>query len=145
MNIENVKNKLTKLFVPIYDIFLTDCDNVAGLSTDDFNDDLLKASSYLHDINNITSARARPWTPSATGWMAATDDRLPWLETTFKNPFNVKAIVTQGCSNEDFWVKTYLLEYEIGEDMIKYTNGMSGEPNVSIIYVSCFKRPIIDL
>ena len=107
----------------------TDCDNVAGISTQYISDEFLSASSSLNDINNITSIRARPWEPSATGWIPASDDSRPWLEVRFTKAFDIKAIVTQGCSNEDFWVKSFSVDFSLGDTFV---DGDTEKPKVCI-------------
>ena len=113
-------------------LFLTDCDYAAGLSTEYLSDEFMSASSSLNDINNIASVRARPWKPSATGWIPAADDTHPWLEVGFAKAFDIKAIVTQGCSNEDFWVKSFSLDFSLGDtDLVSFVDESTGNPKVS--------------
>ena len=113
--------------------FLTDCDNVAGLSTKYIADKFLTASTSLNDINNIANVRARPWVPSATGWIPGFDDTRPWLEVRFTKAFDIKAIVTQGCSNEDFWVKSFSIDFSLGDtDLVTIVDGAAEKTKVGI-------------
>lgn len=112
---------------------------MAGLSTGYVADDDIIASSVLNDVNSVKSARARPWLPSATGWIPSIDDDvLPWLTVAFTKAFDVRAVVTQGCSNEDFWVKSFSVKYSHGpdDDLEAFMDEMLGQIKVNHIWKS---------
>ena len=48
---------------------------------------------------------------TGTGWRPAEHDSNPWLQLTMNEVYFVRAVVTQGCGNGQFWVKEFCLSY----------------------------------
>ena len=58
------------------------------------------------------------------GWISYYANEHQFLQIDFKNVTKVTRIATQGYHNEDWWTKTYTLDYsEDGGRFTSYRNG----------------------
>ena len=81
------------------------------------------ASSTSNELHSATSIPLRLIPDigvSGTGWIPDSSDSSPWIQADLKEMYSLQGIVTQGCGNENSWVKTYCLSYEQGQLILFY-------------------------
>ncbi len=75
---------------------------------------LVTSSTALNDDNNANSVALRLLPEiglSGTGWRPTEQDTNPWLQFIMDEVYVIRAIVTQGCGNGEYWVTEYCLSY----------------------------------
>ena len=69
------------------------------------------------------------------GWVAAIEDTNPWFEVHLNNIFILKAIVTQGCQNVDYWTEEYIIRYWADGDFKYYLDSDTNDVKVSDLII----------
>ncbi len=75
----------------------------------------MSSSSDLDDAHSAMAARVRiiPDIGAAgTGWIPRNEDSNPWIRVQMDSIHSVRAVVTQGCGDQDSWVTEYCISFK---------------------------------
>ena len=66
------------------------------------------------------------------GWVPAYEDQS-WIQVNLPQDFTIRAILTQGCQDENFWTTSYAMQYWIEDRkvMVDYKDDPKLESKVS--------------
>ena len=98
-------------------VFIGACSNPIRLGVEDgrVQDSQLSAVNYAGTLMKANAGRLNlPKTPgiSSGAWRAEHGVKFPWIQVDFLRPVTVTGVITQGRTNSDQWVKTYLVKYK---------------------------------
>ena len=62
---------------------------------------------------------------SGTGWIPTDEDLNPWLQLKMKEQFVIRALVTQGCGDQEAWVTELCISYLGKNEEFIYYDGQS--------------------
>ncbi|KAJ8026622.1 hypothetical protein HOLleu_31512 [Holothuria leucospilota] len=114
------------------------CDFSTGLTDRHALDIAITASSVLDDGHLPGDARIQPFGIQSTtrlGWKPdISQDTEPWIQITYLNRFNIKAVITQGCATTNSFLRSFTVSYSPNQnvddetDVRTITDPISGNP-----------------
>lgn len=102
---------------------ISGCRKPLGMESSRISNDSITASSSsawfigLSPVNARLHYRGAPW--QTGGWMPEAHDQNPWLQVDFGDETRIMGISTQGSYYDDFWVKSYSLQYRNNRSSFK--------------------------
>ncbi|XP_072018425.1 neuropilin-2-like [Amphiura filiformis] len=115
------------LRMEVYGCIDNDCEYPLGMTSNLIPDEDITASSELNSLHAWNSSRIQTWQSQGSGWIPTFDDIRPWIQVYLTISNKIRAVVTQGCRNEDFWVTAYSVTFflddvqqqsELGDEVI---------------------------